>query len=302
MALLAHWKLDENTGTSAADNSGNGNTGTLENMEAEDWVAGKSNYALAFGGTDERVNCGNGATLQLGTGDFSISAWFKTADQTKLVIIAKTDNTITTNYQGFYLASFWTNKIRFMMSDETLTNFDFDISDYGDNEWHHIVITCDRDSATGLKLYIDNVFISSKDPTTRNGSLNNPQSLYLGAIAVIAPGDWGICSIDEVSIYNVVFTQTQVTWLFNNPAGENPPTYTLICEAGTFVLTGIAVGLLRPIINMAVTVGEFTLTGINIAFTTFISALKAAFGLKTGKLLKYKTGKETFPKTGKTKY
>lgn len=41
-----------------------------------------------------------------------------------------------------------------------------------------------------------------------------------------------------------------------------PVDYPMAVTVGVFVLTGIAVNLLRPIINMAVTVGSFTLTGI----------------------------------------
>ena len=54
-ALLDHWKLNEGTGTSAADAAGANNTGTLQNMEAGDWVAGVSGTALDFGGTNEEI-------------------------------------------------------------------------------------------------------------------------------------------------------------------------------------------------------------------------------------------------------
>jgi len=39
--LKGLWHFDEGTGTSAADSSGNSNTGTLINMEEADWVTGK---------------------------------------------------------------------------------------------------------------------------------------------------------------------------------------------------------------------------------------------------------------------
>ena len=38
--LLMHWKLDETTGTTASDSSGNGYDGTTQNMDDSNWVGG----------------------------------------------------------------------------------------------------------------------------------------------------------------------------------------------------------------------------------------------------------------------
>lgn len=54
--LEGRWRLDEGTGTSAGDSSGNGNTGTLVNGPA--WVAGQAGQALSFDGVDDYVTCG----------------------------------------------------------------------------------------------------------------------------------------------------------------------------------------------------------------------------------------------------
>ncbi|MEN6427729.1 MAG: hypothetical protein ABFE13_20430, partial [Phycisphaerales bacterium] len=52
--LVGHWALDEGTGTTTEDSSGNGNNGTLEGPV---WVEGVFDGALQFTG-DDRVNCG----------------------------------------------------------------------------------------------------------------------------------------------------------------------------------------------------------------------------------------------------
>ena len=56
--LLAHWKLDEETGTEAADATGNGTTGTLKGgvTLAQDGQVGK---AIAFDGKDGRIVLGD---------------------------------------------------------------------------------------------------------------------------------------------------------------------------------------------------------------------------------------------------
>ena len=57
------WRLDNDTGTTAYDASGNTNNGTLTNMDsATDWVAGKRNNALDFDGSNDYVDIGTGPT------------------------------------------------------------------------------------------------------------------------------------------------------------------------------------------------------------------------------------------------
>jgi hypothetical protein len=72
--LVGWWKLDETSGTVAADSSGNGNNGTVNGTAT--WVAGTINGALQFDGSSTWVDCGNGASLNL-TDAVTIVAWIK---------------------------------------------------------------------------------------------------------------------------------------------------------------------------------------------------------------------------------
>jgi Concanavalin A-like lectin/glucanases superfamily len=71
--LVGYWKLDEASGTVAADSSGNSNTGTTYNSPT--WAAGKINNALTFNGTTQYVSVPDVAGLRFGTGDFTVAAW-----------------------------------------------------------------------------------------------------------------------------------------------------------------------------------------------------------------------------------
>ncbi len=74
--LKARLKLDEGSGTSAADSTGNGNTGTLQNGPT--WVAGQSGQAVSFDGTDDYVSLGTGSLLNVASsGAFILSAWVR---------------------------------------------------------------------------------------------------------------------------------------------------------------------------------------------------------------------------------
>ena len=74
--LVAYWKFDEGSGTTAADSSGNGNTGTLINGPL--WTAGKAGNALYFDGIDDNVTVLDSASLHLSSA-FTLSAWVNPA-------------------------------------------------------------------------------------------------------------------------------------------------------------------------------------------------------------------------------
>ncbi|MEX0273270.1 MAG: malectin domain-containing carbohydrate-binding protein, partial [Flavobacteriaceae bacterium] len=79
-SLVGHWPLDEQSGTSASDLSGQGHTGTLENGQTfdNDRTTGQVDGALLFDGTDDRINLPDiDDNLQSG---FTVSAWVNPAN------------------------------------------------------------------------------------------------------------------------------------------------------------------------------------------------------------------------------
>src|SRR5262245_24176096 len=70
--LVGAYAFDEGSGTTVADLSGNGNTGTLNGAT---WTtAGRFGKALAFNGTSSYVDLGNPASLRI-TGSMTWSGW-----------------------------------------------------------------------------------------------------------------------------------------------------------------------------------------------------------------------------------
>ena len=74
--LTAGYAFNEASGTSAADVSGGGLTGTLTNGAT--WGTGRNAGALLLDGVNDFVELGNPASLQL-TGSMTVSAWVNSA-------------------------------------------------------------------------------------------------------------------------------------------------------------------------------------------------------------------------------
>jgi hypothetical protein len=88
--LVAHWSFDEGSGTTAADRSGNGHTGTFQ--YGASWATGaqcKVGACVSLDGADDYVRVLDAAGLRL-TGDVTVSAWIKpTAFGTERTVVSK---------------------------------------------------------------------------------------------------------------------------------------------------------------------------------------------------------------------
>ena len=93
--LVLHYAFDETSGTTAADSSGSGNTGTLNGMTGAEWTTGKIGGALSFDGTNDYVEA-IGYKGITGTGARTVALWFKTSNSGVQMPLV--------DYGGFWLA------------------------------------------------------------------------------------------------------------------------------------------------------------------------------------------------------
>ena len=73
---VAHYKLDETSGSTAIDSSGNGNDGTINGATVNQIGYNGSVGAYSFDGTDDYVDIGHISSLNFSrTDNFTISCW-----------------------------------------------------------------------------------------------------------------------------------------------------------------------------------------------------------------------------------
>lgn len=196
--LAAHWKLDETSGTTAADSSDNKCNGTLSGGPAWQATGGKLGGALQFDGVNDYIDCGNPAALKI-QDKITLACWIKAPSFTRAwqAILAKGDDSyrLTRSSAG--------NSVYFGLGGTSVGGFD-GATEVADNEWHHVAGVYDGANAT---LYIDGVADTAVPAT---GKINaNSYNLFIGENSQ-SRGRYFKGLIDDVRIYSVALNDSQV--------------------------------------------------------------------------------------------
>jgi concanavalin A-like lectin/glucanase superfamily protein len=213
-----HWRLDETSGTTAADatgNSFNGNYVGGVSRGAPGVVAGSG--AVLFNGTNALVTS---ATRIPAQPTFSVEAWFRTTTRRggKLVGFGNSQSGTSSNYdRHIYMTD--AGRLIFGVFAGSYPGAVQSIqstASYNDGGWHHVVGTLGRG---GMTLFVDGAAIGT-NPTALasfyngywrvggdnlNGWPSRPTSSYFNGV------------IDEVAVYDYALTVTQAADRFALP-------------------------------------------------------------------------------------
>jgi len=223
--LVGYWPFDDATGTQAGDSSGNGKHGTLVNMEESDWVAGKFDRAVSFGGTDEIITLPEVETI---SDTRTICLWFK--------LPAQFDATSATSYPLYVKAESDLNHFNIVLHGQ-----DYDIGGGAANDGK---ITAKLDDGSGASYLHSTTATWEADRwyfitlVMREGR----QALYVNAgseaatahnrgisaydaIETIGGGDveltanvmttnYSVATIDEVRVYTRELTDPEIQKLY----------------------------------------------------------------------------------------
>ncbi len=196
--LVAHWKLDDGSGTIAYDSSMYGNDGTI--YGDPNWTTGFLNGALEFDGLENYIDCGNAAILNM-TKAVTISTWVHTANaglyNNHMAYVTKSDHCFALKY-------FYDGSIEFHIYDEGWFQTLYPVDETFNEDWHHLAGTYD---GSVIKLYIDG---SLTDTNPHVGSLPiNTYNVYIGSCAE-AGGRFYSGVMDDVQIYDRALAEPEV--------------------------------------------------------------------------------------------
>ena len=200
--LVAAYGFDEGSGTTTADRSGNGNTGTVSNTTWAGASAGKFGNALSFNGTNAWVSVNSSSSLNLTTG-MTAEAWVN-------------PTALGTSYRTVVLREQPGNEVYALYANQSgppqAPLGEVFVGGYKDanastglatGAWAHLAETYDGSS---VRLYVNGTLVST---TAAPGSLASSSSpLRIGGNSIW--GEYFSGLIDEVRIYNRALSASEI--------------------------------------------------------------------------------------------
>ena len=223
--LVGYWKMDEGVGTTIADSSGIGNTGTLSGATIPEWSSGKFGNSINLSSNNDYINIGEGGGLfDFGSNNFSISFWMN-PDSLSTAFTRILGKASGASWENGYAFSTLNNTFAFWINGQTNVAA---ASLPSTGVWHHIIGTYDHSK---IKLYIDGIEVAST-PYTQN-IIDTSLDFRIGTIFNGGNTEFD-GKLDEVRLYNRALSPSEVSDLYNYAPG--PITYYDLNEAsGTTV-------------------------------------------------------------------
>ena len=204
----ANRKSYPGSGTTWTDLSGNGNNGTLRNSPT---YSVDNLGKIVFDAVNDDIDCGNNSSINFGTGDFTVSVWFRRFSNatTNLRLLSKAAGGDTANAATAGFCFFGSNTgITFAINPTAARTF-IGAASYSVNEWVNVVGLLER--GVSMRTYKNAVQVATA--TAPAGSVSGTTSLFLGS-NVGANLFWA-GEISNVSLYNRALTAAEIQQNFN---------------------------------------------------------------------------------------
>jgi type II secretory pathway pseudopilin PulG len=209
--LVGWWKLDETSGSTACDSSGNGNNGTLYNMSSSDWVTGKVGGALDFDGWNDYVRVPDNPTFDIAD-EITVMAWIKPEDTDYWsTIVSKLAHTPWCRLDLYWFLN--NDKIGASLAGPCPYWY-YWMPNVGisTNVWTHVALTYD---GSAMKMYKNGVcaatLVASGALMLANSSSNEP--LYIGKNT-----EWGENyegEMDDIRIYSRALNADEIAAIWS---------------------------------------------------------------------------------------
>jgi len=212
LSPTAYWRLNESSGTTATDSSGNGNNGTYISSVGLD-VAGAfpsiSDASVNFpGSTSTYVDLGDNANLRVS--NLTVSAWFKTdtVSGTHFIINTGKDWNDTSGYMIFLDGNDLQARVSRSSGDDDILQLKY-LDCISTGTWYHVVLTFD-DATNSAKLYLNGSLVQSN---SMSSIYYKSRNAYIGKLYSSYYAFDGL--IDELAIFDYALTPTQVSELYD---------------------------------------------------------------------------------------
>jgi len=209
--VVGLWLFDEEEGDVAIDSSGNGHAGTISGDPER--IEGKFGQALLFDGSDDFVDCGNDAALNLNV--FTVAFWASMPVPQGWNHIVTRGSHVGKGDPGSVNWAFMAKSAQSQFLYEMYTDTDWNGMSTGISldTWQHVVGTYDGDK---MELFIDGV--SRRSDVGVIMKLDESRDLRIGggSTADAVPNNYFNGSVDELAYFNVVLSVEDIQNIMDN--------------------------------------------------------------------------------------
>ncbi len=245
-ALIGYWKLDETTGTTASDSSGNAHNGTLLDGAAWD-VGGILDGAIGLDGFNDRIHVPYHVDLTYTGGDLTLSTWvYVNPGETGGWLISKPWHGSGQYNFGIYVTGSTNMAVSFRLANAALPAVqppppEPQVPDYrrsvilstpsstlAQGAWHHVAAVVD--TANNMSIYVDGSLAATGTNTITDWlsgagwtGTNSSLPLALGTLYPYAAPWAGVASysldgkLDDVAIWNDALDGAKIKSIYNVP-------------------------------------------------------------------------------------
>lgn len=272
--LVGHWKLDETTGTIAADNSNYHHNGTVTNIPEAVWATAKFGNGLQYKNpvNTGSVNVPHATHLLFDRNSFTVSLWVKLTKGSSNYNSASPAKDCYLIHKGqftdpggkWYGIQLKDSILTFAIDDASVkSNIDVSLKKAGafnifNDEWTNIIAI--KDTATRqIKLIINGVQAGTKTYTSA-GTLGKALPLLIGNSAENKPFH---DIMDDVRLYNYALTPSEIAALLSG----NPPV--VITKNITVSLDSTGTVTIQPADVDNGSADDYGITGMQLSKTSF---------------------------------
>jgi hypothetical protein len=224
---IAHWQLDETSGTIAVDSVG-GHDGTLVNGPT--WTSGHLAGGLDFDGSNDKIDVGADASLDnLFAGGATLSAWIKPGGwgEGDFGRIADKADNLGSNRNGWAFELHAAQRaLMFQYGfSADIGNWYTPVDSISLDSWHHVAVVYDNSASTNDPvIYIDGMAQTLVESDTPAGTPSSDATinLTLGNYALDTSRTFeGV--LDDIRIYDLMLDAANIAELAAAGGGGGPP-------------------------------------------------------------------------------
>jgi hypothetical protein len=226
--LKGYWPMEAYSTTGVYDNSTYDNFGWFHNgIGSSNITTGRYGKALEFDGTDDYVDVGKDASLNLGTSDFTFMVWEKSHQNTTSNVSIMFSNRPEIANKGYFFGVTSTGPRLYTMSAAGQTTSVTGTKETTDNVWHHLAYVR---RGTNLSLFVDGVFDHGVTGTLRDVTNTQNTSLSYENHASWSHFD-GL--LDEPQLYTRALSLEEIKAAYDNSNNSLAHNFTALAD-GTY--------------------------------------------------------------------